>query len=151
MSWRRVLPFVLATLPPLAAGACSSSGANGTNAGPSGPVARFTLAGTPTPSLFDVPFPSDIYRDPTGHVVAMPGLDAIAPVGSDHLSSELPLLDGFSRIALSLFYVDDVGAPLDDNGNVPAATIDPATLPASETACAADASSVFLLDLAATD
>ena len=98
----------------------------------------------------DVPFPSDVYLA-NGKIGAVPGVDAVFTQGAEYLTHELSKLDGFSRAALAIFYVDDPSAPLDDNGNIAAAAIDPATLPVNEAACVADGSSVFLVDLAATD
>jgi hypothetical protein len=148
---RHLAPFVLAALPSfvIGVGACSSS--SGGAATTNGPVARFALVDGTTPNMLDVPFPSDVYRDATGHLGQVPGLDALFRVGSEYLTHEFLHMDGFSRIAMSLFYVDDPAAPQTEDGDVAAALIDPTSLPIDEKACAADASSVFLLDLAASD
>jgi dienelactone hydrolase len=132
----------------LAIVACHSSG------GPSGPsqgiVARFDLTTNPTPNFLDVPFPSDVYLQ-GGAVMTIPGMDALLKQNSQFISHELAKMDGFSRSAPALFYVDDTTAPLDDNGDVSSATLDATTFPVGETACTADASSMFLVDLDATD
>jgi dienelactone hydrolase len=109
----------------------------------SGPVARFKLSDAP--DFMEVPFPSDVYLQ--GGTVKVPGLDRVFKVGSSYLSHELERMDGFSRVALAMFYVDDPGAPLDDDGEVAFAPIDRSTLPVDEKACVADESSVFVLDL----
>ena len=139
----RALPFAL--LPLVFAGACSKS--SSAPAAPTGPVARFNLAAGTMPNFMDVPFPSDIYAA-GGKLTVPPALDAIFTQGSEYVANELPKLNGYSRAALALFYVDDPTAPLDDLGNIAAADLDPTTLPADEAACVADASSVFLIDLA---
>jgi hypothetical protein len=127
---------------------CGSSGA----APPStGPVARFKLSGTTVPNFLDVPFPSDVYLQNGTILDPIPGFDTVFTSGSQYLTHELGKMDGFSRVALSLFYVDDTTKPLDKTGNYPFAPIDPTTLPATEDACIADTSQVFLLDLAVTD
>ena len=110
-------------------------------------VARFDL-GTETPAFLRVPFPSDAYLDATGHVMnPIPGFDDVITQNGDLIERELVEMDGFSRITHTLFWVDDLGAPKDDNGNLQSATIDRASLPIDEAACTSDASSVFLLDL----
>jgi dienelactone hydrolase len=96
-----------------------------------------------------VPFPSDIYLQ--GGKVVVPGIDGIVRENASFITPELAKMDGFSRVALSLFYVDDTAAPTDVNGDVAFAPLDPTTFPVDETACVADTSSVYLLDLAATD
>jgi dienelactone hydrolase len=126
--------------------ACSSS-----KTGASGDVtARFVLADAAPPFL-DVPFPSDAYLAGGKIVDPLPGLERLFTLNSQFLSHELGKTNGFSRIAMSLFYVDDAAAPRDDNGDVAPATLDPASLPTSEVDCGTDAASVFLLDMAATD
>src|SRR5262252_5584401 len=126
--------------------ACSSSSTNGSSGGP---TARFTLASADPPPFLDVPFPTDAYL--SAGKVAIPGIERLFTMNADFLNRELATMNGFSRIAAALFYVDDLGAPPDANGNTASATIDPATLPHAEGDCTADASAVFLLDLAATD
>jgi hypothetical protein len=152
MKARDLLPLLLLLVPAAVTGACSSS-SGGAAASSTTPYARFTMpaGATTAPNFLDVPFPSDVYLDSTGHVIEVQGMDAVLTQGSQYLTHEMPHLNGFSRIALSLFYVDDPTAPLDMNGNVGADVLDPTTLPIDEAACIADSSSVFLVDLQATD
>ncbi|WP_394838098.1 hypothetical protein LVJ94_14400 [Pendulispora rubella] len=122
---------------------------------PSGPAAaRFRLASgaTTPPNLFDVPFPSDAYLGANGRIVdPLPGLASYipSPAGAQALAHDLAVMNGFSRIAMSIFYVDDPANVKD--GEPAAADIDKASLPATENACKADTSAVFLVDLDATD
>jgi dienelactone hydrolase len=136
------------------AASCGGSDDAGTP-GPSGAVARFrstSATGTPsaTPDFLDVPFPSDVYLA-NGKVITIPGFDRVFKRSGEYLTHELSKMDGFSRDALALFYVDDTTAPKDDEGEVAAADLDPKSLPAGENDCIADSSSVFLIDLQATD
>jgi hypothetical protein len=142
----RVAIVVMGAL--LFAGACSSS--SPAPAAPAkGPTARFALAGDAMPAFGDVPFPTDAYLA-QGHVVdPLPGLDRVAKINSQYFSHALHALDGFSRVGMALFYVDDTSAPLDDQDEPTPSTIDPASLPLNEDACVADTSAVFLVDLAA--
>ncbi|WP_394849751.1 hypothetical protein LZC95_20135 [Pendulispora brunnea] len=126
----------------------------GDGATPGAAAARFRLAAgaTTPPNLFDVPFPSDAYLGTNGRIVdPLPGIEAYipAPAGAQALSHDLAVMNGFSRIAMSIFYVDDP-TKLQD-GEPAAADVDKASLPATEDACKADASAVFLVDLEATD
>jgi len=123
--------------------ACSSSNGNA-----NAPTARFNLSGDTPPSLMEVPFPSDVYRVNGSIVDPLPGVDALVPRNAQAVTHELGKLDGFGRGEAAFFYVDDPSQPLDDNGQLVSAAIDPASLPASEDACVADTSSVFLLDVA---
>lgn len=129
------------------AAACSSDPSPDT-----GPFVRFALPSDGSaPKLLDVPYPSDVYLD-AAHVVTPPsGFDAFIPQNGEFISRELAALDGFSRIGFSFFSIDDPRAPRTDSGDVGWATVDPASLPTTEAECTADTSSVFLLDLAATD
>ncbi|MGH7293479.1 MAG: hypothetical protein ACRELB_01030, partial [Polyangiaceae bacterium] len=149
-SLRSFAPLLLGLIPLLPSAGCSSSKGGGGGGGSTGPVARFDLTTNPVPSFLDVPFPSDIYLS-GGKVTDIPGMDAVVKQNAPFIAHELAKMDGFSRIALALFYVDDFSAPLDDNGDVAFAALDPATFPAGEAACSADASSMFLVDLDATD
>lgn len=141
----RVLPFALC----FSAACSSSSSGGGSTSAPQGVVARFDLSTNPTPAFMAVPFPSDVYLQ--GGKVVVPQMDGVVKQNSTFISHELAKMDGFSRIALSLFYVDDTTAPQTADGEPGFAKIDPKTLPDSETACVADTSSVFFVDLAATD
>ena len=146
-----VLPASLALVPILSGlgtGACSSA----SSPAATGPVARFTMtAGAALPAFMDVPFPNDAYRDATGHLVAVPGVDKVFRQSAEFVTHEMPHMDGFSRAALAMFYIDDLAAPTDDDGNPTGAQIDPASLPADEKTCMSDASSVFLVDLDSAD
>jgi dienelactone hydrolase len=131
-------------------GSSPSSGPDGgADAGSGGAVVRFDLTTSANPAFMAVPFPSDVYLQ--GGKVVVPNMDGVIKENSSFISSELAKMDGFSRVALSAFYVDDTSQPLDANGNPAYAKLDPKTFPADETACVADTSSVFLVDLAATD
>jgi dienelactone hydrolase len=130
--------------------ACHSSSSSTPSTAPTGAVARFDLTTNPVPNFLDVPFPSDVYLQ-GGQVMTIPGMDALVKQNADFITHELAKFDGFSRTALAMFYVDDYSAPLDDDGNVGFAVLDPTTFPLDETSCVADSSSMFLLDLDATD
>jgi dienelactone hydrolase len=143
------VPVALAVAVP-AGVACHSSSSTGSPAAATGVVPRFDLTSNPTPNFMDVPFPTDVYLQ-NGRVIDIPGMDAVVKQNSDFISHELAKMDGFSRVALSLFYVDDLSAGLDDNGDPTTAAVDPTTLPADEASCVADTSAVFLVDLDATD
>lgn len=117
----------------------------------SAPTARFRWAGQGMPNLLDVPFPSDLYLAGGRFVDPIPGFEKVVPGNPSFLTHELGKMNGFSRIAMSIFYIDDPTVLLDDDGEPAAATIDPKTLPADEDACVSDASSVFLVDLEAAD
>lgn len=117
-------------------------------------VARFETGTDAMPGFLDVPFPSDVYLDAsTGRYAKVPGIERSFKRGGDFIAAQLQQLDGWSRIAPAMFLVDDLLAPLRDEETKEkgAAVIDRASLPADEEACASDASSVFLLDLDATD
>ncbi|HEX7663540.1 MAG TPA: hypothetical protein VF407_03475 [Polyangiaceae bacterium] len=138
-------PFVFATLVPLAF-ACTEGDL------PTNPVARFTLAGDAAPQFLDVPFPTDLYLDGTHVVDPIPGVDRVVKQNSNFITHEIAKENGFSRVATALFYVDDpTAAPDPDTGETPTAIVDPTSLPADETACTSDTSSVYVVDLAATD
>lgn len=127
-------------------GACSSEAP-----APSGPVARFSFTAGTTPAFFDVPWPSDAYLKNGTIVDPIPGFDAFVTGTPESIEREMGKLDGFSRITHALFLVDDPDAARMDDGQLAGAFVDRATLPASEDACIADSSSVFLVDLEATD
>jgi hypothetical protein len=142
----RTLAVLSLAFVPLGAGACGTS----SSGSPRGPYARFDLTSNPVPAFLDVPFPSDVYLQ-NGTVTDIAGIDAIATQSSKFISHELAKMDGFSRTALALFYVDDPAQPVGIDGKTGSALVDASTLPTDETACAADASSVSLIDLDATD
>lgn len=115
-------------------------------------IARFDTGGEATPAFLDVPFPSDAYLT-GGRYGQIPGLERTFTRSHELLAAQLRQLDGWSRIAPAIFLVDDLSAPArnDETLERGSAVIDTATLPADEKSCASDASSVFLLDLDATD
>ncbi len=133
--------FALAAVPALACSVTVVPDAT------SQPVVRFD--GTAA-AFMSVPFPSDGYLQ-NGKVIAIPGMDAVVRQNSTFLQHSLAQMDGFSRTSMSLFYLDDLGKPLDEDGNRPTALVDVKTLPASEAECMSDSSSVFFIDLEATD
>lgn len=141
-----LLPFALC----FSVACGSSSSGPSTPAAPQGVVARFDVTTNPVPDFMAVPFPSDVYLH-DGKVVEIPQMSAVVKHNSNFITHEIAKMDGFSRTALALFYVDDTTAPLTADGLPAFAKIDPKTLPDSESACLADTSSVFLVDLAATD
>ena len=117
-------------------------------------VARFQTGAETMPAFLDVPFPSDVYLDPASQRYAkIPGIERSFKRGGDFIAAQLQQLDGWSRVAPAMFLVDDLLEPLRDEETKEkgSAVIDRASLPADEKACASDASSVFLLDLEATD
>src|SRR5438477_495876 len=135
--------------------ACSSSSPPGPAlaATPAGPVARLKLgAGDAVPAFLDVPFPSSAYLTAAGKIVdPLPGIEAVVPNGQKFVTTGLSANNGFSRIGLASFVVDDPTATekLAD-GNAYAA-IDRATLPVAETECVTATSSVYVVDLAPAD
>jgi hypothetical protein len=115
-------------------------------------VAHFQLDASSLPGFLEVPYPTDAYLDSTGHVMnPIPGFDAVITENGDLIERELAEMDGFSRLTHALFWVDDTSLPRDEDGNLQSATIDESSLPYDENACVSDASSVFLIDLEATD
>ena len=101
------------------------------------PTARFRID-QGVPDYLEVPFPSDVYLSAGKYLDPIPGMDKVVVGNSKFLTYELARLNGFSRIAMALFYVDDAAQPSDDDG-VAAAKIDGATLPVDEAACVSDA------------
>jgi dienelactone hydrolase len=150
--FQNFVPLLFAVAVSLLPSACSSSskGGGGGGGAPTGAVARFDLTTNAVPNFLDVPFPSDVYLQ-NGQVMDLPGVDALITQNATFLTHELAKMDGFSRIALAMFYVDDTTAPAADDGTVGFAQLDPTTFPAGEAACVADTSSMFLVDLDATD
>jgi hypothetical protein len=144
-SLRSVCVPTLFFVVPLVAAACDEGNL------PSNAVVRFQLQGDIAPNFLDVPFPTDAYLQNQTIVDPIPGVDAVVRLNSDFVTHELAKENGFSRIAMSAFYIDDPSQPADPTLGYPTAHIDPTSLPADENACVADESSVFLLDLQATD
>lgn len=104
----------------------------------------------PLPQYLDVPFPSDLYME-GGRFSANIPFDRTFKTNGSLIAKQLATLDGWSRIAPVLFAIEDgTKAPL-DNGELPGAGLDRTKLPIDEDACKSDASSVFLVDLDATD
>jgi len=118
---------------------------------PTNPVARFQLQGDAPPNFLAVPFPSDVYLQNQNVIDPIPGVDSVIGLNATFVTHELAKMNGFSRIAMAIFYVDDPTQPADPALGFPTAMIDPKSLPADEVSCAADGSSVFLLDLSQTD
>jgi len=99
--------------------------------------------------FLEIPYPSDAYLQ--NGKIAPPNLANVVHASADFLAHEIAKMNGFSRVAFSNFYVDDPNAPPLDDGSVAPAKIDTSTLPQNENDCTKDSSSVFLLDLEATD
>jgi hypothetical protein len=133
----------------LALGVCFVPGACSSGSG--APVARFELAGDTPPAFLDVPFPSDVYLANGKVMDPIPGVDALVTRGAQYVTHELGKLNGFGQAEFSFFLVDDPTQPIGEDGHPGPAAIDPASLPIDEDACVADTSSVFLIDLEATD
>ena len=148
---QRLVPLLSFLVPVVvAASACSSDPA----AAPAAETtvhARFRLGTDPLPGFLDVPFPSDAYMEGGHFTATLPGLDRTFKNNAGVLATQLALTSGWSRIAPVLFLVDDPALPTLDNGEEAGASVDRMTLPADEDACKADGSSVFLIDLEATD
>ncbi|MEO8874904.1 MAG: hypothetical protein ABI461_04890 [Polyangiaceae bacterium] len=144
-SLRSVLVPALFFVAPLWAVACTEGDL------PRNPVVRFQIQGDAPPNFLDVPFPSDVYLQNQKVIDPIPGVDAVIGLNSNFVTHELGKQNGFSRIAMSAFYIDDPSQPADPALGLPTATIDPKSLPVDETACTSDKSSVFLLDLSMTD
>src|ERR1043166_4234891 len=103
---RALLPALFLFVPIAVTAACGSSKSSATT---EGPTPRFTLAGDVTPAFLDVPFPSDLYLANGKVIDPLPGLEAVFKTtgAAQMLSHELGKAHGFSRIAMSMFYVDD--------------------------------------------
>lgn len=121
----RVFGIVLLSFSVAIAAGCSSSD-KPKPSGPTGVVVRFS-ATTAVPNFMDVPYPSDVYLA-NGRIGTIPGIDLVVHAGSEFVTHELSKLDGFSRIAMTHYYVDDLDAPPNDDGSPAAAKIDPSTL-----------------------
>jgi hypothetical protein len=141
----------LACFAAIGPGGCSSSSGGQGAAASAAPTARFKLSGNTLPNVLDVPFPSDAYLVNGKIVDPLPGAQALFPQNTSSVTHDLGKLGGFGRASFSLFYVDAAAQPGDASAGPAFAEIDPASLPVNESACVADTSSVFLLDMAATD
>ena len=143
-------PAFLLSLGLLATGAVGACQATVVVAVPSSaPTVRF-VSSAALPDFMSVGFPSDAYLQ-GGKVALIPGMDAVVKQNSSFLQHSIAQMDGFSRTAMALFYVDDLGLPKDDDGNPAIGKVDATSLPISEAECMADGSAVFLIDLEATD
>jgi dienelactone hydrolase len=143
----RLLPALLFLLPVVSATASGCDSADSFPPIELGPTARLSLI-SDLPDFMDVPFPSDVYRGSTGRVISIPGIDRVFAKNAPILQQELATMDGFSRIAPAMFFVDDLGVPNVD-GEPAAATLDEALLPKNEDACQKDDAAVFFIDLEA--
>lgn len=148
---QRLVPLLSFLVPVVAAAsACSSDPAPASSA-ENAVHARFRLGDGALPGFLDVPFPSDAYMASGRFVASLPGLERTFKNNASVLAAQLALTSGWSRIAPALFLVDDAALPKTDSGEDAGAGIDRMTLPADEDACKADGSSVFLIDLDASD
>jgi dienelactone hydrolase len=114
-------------------------------------VARFRLGSEAVPGFLDVPFPSDAYMKDGHFIASYPGMERTFKSNSAILGTQLGLTSGWSRIAPVLFAIEDLRAEKTANDEPGAAGVDRETLPLDEDACKADSSSVFLIDLEASD
>ncbi len=111
-----------------------------------GIVARFNLpANGMRPAPFEIPFPSDIYRDPDGTLADDLENFSVARIrqNTDAFSSAFRNMDGFGVNTGAMFLIDATGT--DAAGNRVA--IDPASLPADGPASLMPSASAFLIDL----
>jgi dienelactone hydrolase len=108
-------------------------------------VARFQLTSGQTPAPFEVPFPSDLYLDANGRVIAT--LDDYTAVhltrATDVFAAAFSGLDGFGLTTGAMFRIDGTTA-LDSD---PPITVDPATLPNTAEQSLAATASAFIVDL----
>lgn len=149
---KRLVPLAAFLVSTLGAAASCDSDLPDPVAGLNPVLIRFRTGSGATPDFLDVPFPSDVYMANGRFVDPMPGLDKTFKTGSDILSKQLGRVNGWSRVAPALFLVDDLSKPHNaDTGEPGGGGVDRASLPADEDACKADGSSVFLVDLDATD
>lgn len=116
--------------------------------GATGPSVRLALT-APIPDFLDVPFPSDIYLANGKIVDPIPNMKRVLFRNGDYVTHALAGMNGFSRIAMATFWLDDPEAPKSEDDLPGSAMVDRQSLPGSEEACVADTSSVFLLDLEA--
>lgn len=78
-------------------------------------VVLFALPSAEEPTYGELPFPGDPWLDASGHIGALPGIEAVTPTGASHVRPLLATLDGFStRPAVEVFVSE---------------AIDPTTLP----------------------
>lgn len=129
--------------------AASTTGAGGQ--GVPGVEAHFELPASGAPAFLDVPFPTDLYRDASGRVGDIPGIDAFIPRSGSFLVSAFSSLDGFGTSAGALFRIDDLAAAPDAEGLPAAARVDVGSLPRTEDETVGPAATVMLIDLEAPD
>ncbi|MEP7120122.1 MAG: hypothetical protein ABJE95_04390 [Byssovorax sp.] len=129
-------------------GAGGGGGAGGSGAGGmvmAAPIeARFALPASAVPDFLEVPFPSDLYLDGKGHIVAMPKLSDYVLSGSQFVTAGLGQVDGYGTTAGAIFAIDD-----HTGMKVAPATIDLATLPQNEADSLAATATAMLVDLEA--
>jgi hypothetical protein len=92
----------------------------------------FRLAETGLTPLGDIPWPSDLYLDDSGHIGEVPGIARVASASST-IANGLRQLDGFGRSTGAVFFVDS--------------DVDPDSLPNTWDEANAARASVFFVDL----
>jgi dienelactone hydrolase len=123
----------------------SSSSSSGAGGGSAAPIqARFQLPSSGAPRFLDVPFPTDLYLDTTGHIGNVPGLNTYITLNSAFLEAGLAPLNGWGTSAGAFFEIDDTTVA----GVVAtAAVVDTTTLPATEAASISATSTAMIVDL----
>ncbi len=115
------------------AGATSTAEATVHVVAEAGPTTRFDLpADKERPSWGEIPWPSDLFRDATGHV-AIDGVNVANGIAKTVLEAGLRQLDGFGTTTAAYVWLD--------------ADLDPASLPASAAATVAYGSPIVLMDV----
>lgn len=127
---RRWLPAILLAVVVLAAG-CGEGTENADPTDPGEPV-PFRIAETGLTPLGDIPWPSDLYLDDSGHIGEVPGIGRLASASST-IANGLRQIDGFGRASGAVFFVDS--------------DVDPASLPDSWDEANAASASVFFVDV----
>ena len=133
-----------------AATTSGAGGSGGEDTGSGGAVvsapieARFALPSSSVPDFLEVPFPSDLYLDKTGHVGAMPKINDYVLSGSSFVTAGLGQVDGFGTTAGAIFAIDDHTMM-----KVAPAAIDGATLPQNEADSLGATATAMLVDLEA--
>jgi hypothetical protein len=129
---------------------------------PTAAQARLSLPEGALPGFGEVPFPSDIYLEADGTIVdSIPGFaldptngDAPAFVrasGAAQLSYAMSTMNGFGVTAGAFFRIDDTTTRDEESGDLAGATLDPASLPATEADTLSPGSAALLIDLEAKD
>lgn len=127
---RRRLPAVLVAVIVLAGG-CGDTGRNADSADP-GESVPFRVAETGLTPLGDIPWPSDLYLDDSGHIGDIPGIARLASASST-ISNGVRQLDGFGRATGAVFFVDS--------------DVDPDSLPDTWDEAIAASAGVFFVDV----